>query len=126
MEIIKKYKEIENEIEELNLSKKIKIKSTLTGLLFGFVIMLIPILICINLFIIYHLVPLLIFLIMIFLTIFSALSFYFYYEALKVYEEKIKKINTKFLILIDTAILFIILFTIMIVIFITLNLLKIL
>lgn len=126
MEIIKKYKEIENEIEELNLSKKIKIKSTLTGLLFGFVIMLIPILICINLFIIYHLVPLLIFLIMIFLTIFSALSFYFYYEALKVYEEKIKKINTKFLIFIDTAILFIILCIIMIVIFITLNLLKIL
>ena len=120
MKFLAKEKEILNELKELNIPKSIKIRSFLTGLLFGAVIVLLPILICVILFLFYDYVYLLIGLITLFLIIFSALTLYFNYEAMKMYDCRVKSINTKYLVLIDTIYAAIMLLIIMVVVIIVL------
>ena len=51
---------------------------------------------------------------------FSALALYFNYEAMKMYDERVKDINTKYLVLIDTIYAAIMLLIIMVVVIIVL------
>lgn len=120
MKFLAKEKEILNELKDLEISKSIKIRSMLTGLLFGAVIVLLPILICVNLLLFYDYVYLLIGLITLFMIAFSALALYFNYEAMKMYDERVKNINTKYLVLIDSIYAAIMLLIIMVVVIIVL------
>lgn len=95
MKMINEAKMISKEIKELKIRKLFLVKSSLTGVAFGTIIMLIPLLICFNLLLIYSLVPLMIVLISFFVFVMLTLIEHFYYEALMIYDPRVKNINLK-------------------------------
>lgn len=124
MKLIKDAKIISKEIEELKINKLFIVKSTLTGVAFGTVIMLIPLLICFNLLLIYSLVPLLIVIISFFIFVMLTLIEHFYYEALMIYDNRVKNINLKPLKRSNMLFLGIFVFILMIIAFIIVKALK--
>ncbi len=122
--VFKKEKEISKQLNNLQISKSHSIRALLTGLVFGVVIMIIPILICINLFLIYQLVPFLVVLLGIFIEIMAVLCFYFNFEALKNYDNRVKEINTKYLLIFNSIVIAIILTIVIIVTLILLTVFK--